>query len=97
MELVRTPPDIVFEVMSPRARDRRRDRIEKARDYAAFGVRAYVLIDPDARSIEVLELVRGKWVVAAAQSEGSMGLPKCEGLTLDLDELWARLKLLDQP
>src|SRR6266404_2032173 len=32
--LVRTPPHLVVEVVSPRPRDARRDRVEKIRDYA---------------------------------------------------------------
>jgi Uma2 family endonuclease len=93
VNLVRTPPDVILEVISKRARDRRRDRIDKAREYAAFGVRVYVLLDPDARTFEVLELVRKRWVVAVNQSEGRVKLPLCEGLELDLDALWKRLDL----
>ena len=53
--LVRLPPDIVVEVISPRPADVRRDRVDKMNDYAAFGVRWYWLIDPEARSLEVFE------------------------------------------
>ncbi len=41
---------------TPEPRDRRRDRIEKLREYAAFRVRWYWLIDPEARSLEILKL-----------------------------------------
>lgn len=37
--LFRAPPDIVIEVLSGTAEDARRNRIEKVRDYAGFGVR----------------------------------------------------------
>ena len=40
------------EIVSPGARDVRRDRIEKPSEYAAFGVRRLWLIDPEARTIE---------------------------------------------
>ncbi len=93
--LALNPPDIAIEVVSPRARDRRRDRVDKARDYAAFGVRVYVLVDPEARSLEALELVKGRWVLAVAQTEGVVTLPACGGLTLNLDELWQRIELLE--
>jgi len=91
--LVRVPPDLVIEVLSLRPRDHRRDRIEKAREYAAFGVRWYWLVDPEARTLEVFERGEdGRYTVALAAAEGRMDIvPGCEGLTLDLDNLWAEL------
>src|SRR5262245_46441211 len=54
--LSRTPPLLAVEVVSPRPRDVRRDRRDKRIEYARFGVRLYVLVDPEARLIEVYEL-----------------------------------------
>lgn len=85
----RSPPDIVVEVISSDARDVRRDRIEKAKEYAAFGVRFYWLIDPDDRTVEVFELdADGRYVRVAAASGGTMEVPGCAGLGVDLDALW---------
>jgi Uma2 family endonuclease len=95
---VRVPPDIVVEVLSSVPEDVRRDRIEKVRDYAAFGVRWYWLVDPALKVLEVFELTgahRHTRVLGAA--EGSVMLPGCGDLTLDLDGLWAELDRLGPP
>jgi Uma2 family endonuclease len=96
--LVRVPPDIAIEVVSPTPRDGRRDRIEKMDDYAAFGVRFYWIIDPRLQSLEIFELIDGRYVRAAGATEGRMeSVPGCAGLTLDLDELWAYVSRLGKP
>jgi len=89
---MRHPPDIMIEVISPDPRDRRRDRIEKLREYAAFGVSWYWLIDPEARSLEILKLgADGHYLHALDAAEGTIEVPGCEGLALDLDALWREL------
>jgi len=88
----RTPPDIVVEVISTTGRDVRRDRIEKAREYAAFGVRFYWLIDPDDRTFEIFELdSQGRYARVVGAEGGTIDVPGCEGLTLDLDAMWAKI------
>jgi Uma2 family endonuclease len=90
--LVRVPPRLVVEIVSPRPRDIRRDRLEKLADYARAGVRSYALLDPQLRSLEVYELGRhGRYTVAVSAAGGRVRLPGCPGLVLDLGALWDEL------
>ena len=95
--LIRVPPDIAVEIVSPTPRDGRRDRVEKTADYAAFGVAWYWLLDPQLRSLEILQLdPQGRYVHVLGASTGVLEtIPGCEGLTLDLDALWAAIDSLE--
>jgi Uma2 family endonuclease len=91
----RAPPDIAVEVISSTARDARRDRIEKAQEYAAFGVRFYWLVDPDDRTFEIFEREPGgRYLLALSASEGTIDVPGCEGLRLDLGAMWRKIDRL---
>ena len=62
------PPDLVVEVLSPSTS--RRDLGIKRRRYDLFGVREYWLVDPVARSIEVLVLRDGEFVSLGVYAGG---------------------------
>ncbi|HVK70354.1 MAG TPA: Uma2 family endonuclease [Polyangium sp.] len=90
--LSRVPPFLVVEVISSQARDVRRDRAEKLDDYARFGVRWYWLVDSKARLLEILELgADGRYTIALQASAERVAVPGCEGLTLDLVDLWREI------
>ncbi len=93
---LRTPPDIAVEVVSASPRDERRDRVEKMTEYATAGVRFYWIVDPGLGSFEIFERNEaGNYVRVVAATSGKLAsVPGCEGLAVDLDELWNELDRL---
>jgi Uma2 family endonuclease len=67
----------------------RRDRVEKAQLYARHGARHYWLVDPDAKTIETLELVEGRYHRTAHLASDATFEPSIfPGLTISLSSLW---------
>ena len=54
-ERIEGAPDLVVEILSPS--NTKHDRVTKRRFYARNGIREYWIVDPEAQSIEVLELI----------------------------------------
>jgi Uma2 family endonuclease len=90
------PPDILVEVVTPSPRDERRDRVEKMTEYARFGVKAYWLIDPALGSFEIFDLTAERLYqqVVGVTSGRIESVPRCPGLVVDVDALWAELRRL---
>lgn len=82
-----TAPDWVCEVLSPSTA--RIDRTDKLAIYAAHGVGHCWLVDPDAKTLEVLVLTGGKWLLAATMKDADpVTAPPFEAHTFALDVLW---------
>jgi len=94
--LVRVPPEIAVEIVSARPRDRRRDRVEKSAEYAAFGIRWFWLVDPEPLRLEIQGRDDdGAYATALVASTGVIrDVPGCPDLLLDLDELASYLERL---
>ena len=60
---IETPPDWICEVLSPSTQAI--DRTDKLAVYAESGVKHCWYVDPLARTLEVLALTGGKWLLAA--------------------------------
>ncbi len=82
-------PDLVVEVLSPSTA--RMDRLLKLNRYAEAGVREYWLVDPVARTIEIL-VNNGERFVVHAQAGGPWTSPAVLGVELDIDGLWAAVE-----
>lgn len=81
-------PDWVCEVVSPKTG--RLDRLKKLPLYAREGVGHAWLIDPLQRTLEVMRLEQGRWVIVAVHGEAdAVRAEPFEATELNLGLLWA--------
>jgi Uma2 family endonuclease len=80
-------PDWACEVLSPSSE--RLDRVRKLPVYAREGVRHVWLVNPTTRTLEVLRLETGGWVVAATHGgDAPVRAEPFAAIELDLGALW---------
>ena len=80
-------PDWVCEILSPSTA--RLDRTEKLPVYAEVGVSHAWLIDPAAKTLEVLGLEDGRWVILSVHAgDDAVQAPPFETVPLALGDLW---------
>lgn len=66
---LKAAPDLVIEIVSPGADNRRRDRVVKRNLYAKHGVLEYWIVDYKARTIEVYQLSEKTLVLSSKLNE----------------------------
>lgn len=80
-------PDWICEIASPSTAAR--DRVSKRALYARHGVPHYWIVDPEARTVEALELTDGRWVEIGAYDEtANVAIPPFAELTLEVGRLF---------
>lgn len=80
-------PDLVTEILSPSTASR--DQVVKRKLYGKYGVQEYWIVDPDAKSIEVLTLgPAGLDTWRVFPSGSSLTSPLLTGLALSIDEVF---------
>jgi Uma2 family endonuclease len=81
-------PDWVCEILSPSTE--RTDRLNKLPIYGREGVAHVWLINPTLRTLEVLRLEQGRWVVAASHGgdQNAVAVEPFDAVPLELSALW---------
>ena len=83
------PPDWACEVLSPSTR--RLDRVRKVPLFAREGVGHVWLVDPAAKTLEVLRLADGAYAFVAAYAEAEVVRAEpFDAIELRLEDLWMR-------
>jgi Uma2 family endonuclease len=77
----------LIEVLSPSAPGRRRDRKLVRDRYERAGVAEYLIVDPQARSMEQFVLRGGRYG-AAVLCRATLALASFPGVAIDLRAIW---------
>ena len=80
-------PDWACEILSPSTE--RLDRLRKVRMYAREGVSHVWLVNPILRTLEILRLEKGQWLVAATHGgDEEIHAEPFEAVVLELARIW---------
>ena len=81
-------PEWICEVLSPS--NMQADRVRKVPKYAELGVNYLWLIDPVIKSLEILKLQNGLWVLVKAFADNDkFRVEPFEAVEFDLGDLWS--------
>jgi Uma2 family endonuclease len=88
-------PDLVIEIISPSHRGH--DLLTKRALYARGGVREYWLVDPEARTVEVLTLDRDAFhSIQVASAQDSVISPLLDGAEFPLSAVFAEVDVIGE-
>jgi Uma2 family endonuclease len=89
-------PDWICEILS--ASTERIDRVKKVAIYAREGVQHVWLVNPLQRTLEILKLDQGRWVVSGSYAgDSAVRAEPFDAIELDLTRLWAASPPLEEP
>jgi Uma2 family endonuclease len=82
-------PDIVMEVLSPGAENRKRDLVSKRRLYRKYGVKEYWIVDQESRSLVIYSYRKGDEDAAAFTDDETIISELLPALQITLSTLFA--------
>ncbi|MDR0910298.1 MAG: Uma2 family endonuclease [Spirochaetaceae bacterium] len=80
-------PDFIIEILSPS--NRKQDVLVKFNTYQRAGVGEYWIVDPEAQTIQVNILEKGKYVVSMYGEDAKVPVASLPGLEIDFAEVFA--------
>lgn len=83
---IHSAPELVAEVLSPA--NTRAERAEKLRDYESLRIPEVWVLSPEARTIEVLQLLDGKLRTAQVMVQGQLSPELFPGVAVDVSSIW---------
>jgi hypothetical protein len=81
-------PELMFEIVSPEPKDRRRDYVEKKAEYYSIGVREYVVIDRFDRKVSVFTHEPGGYAERVLTGSDVYETPLLPGFRVPLDDVF---------
>jgi Uma2 family endonuclease len=83
---IHSAPELVVEVLSPA--NARRDMADKIRDYESMGVPELWIISPEAQTIEVILLEKGRLITRSVLTQGQISPQRFPGVAIEVSSIW---------
>lgn len=83
---IHSAPELVVEVLSPG--NTRAEREEKLRDYESLGVPEVWVLSPEAKTLEILQLMDGRLVTTAIRNSGPLAPRMFPEAVIEIEAIW---------